>query len=111
VFYVLHDHWGIMCNYKRGRGRGIIAETIAKKILVSTMCSTGDSLLRFTVTRPVTNREVPKVVAPRGTRLAFGKIFVKEGRRFQSCLPMIADSRGHRPDCPLGNALKTAEGP
>ena len=36
-------------------------------------------LLPFTVTKLVTIQEMSKVVGPRGTRLAFGKIFVKEG--------------------------------
>jgi len=27
--YVLHDPWRILSRYKRGRGRGIVAETIA----------------------------------------------------------------------------------
>jgi hypothetical protein len=31
AFYVLHDPWTIMSNYKRWRGREIVAETIAKK--------------------------------------------------------------------------------
>ncbi len=68
-------------------------------------------VLPFTVTKPVTSGRTPIEIVSRDTRLAFGKIFAKEDRWFQSCLPMIADSRGHRPDCPLGNALKTAEGP
>ena len=37
-----------MCRYKRRRGRGIIAETIARRTLVSTMRFSRDSLLPFT---------------------------------------------------------------
>ena len=53
AFYVLHDPLTIMSRYKRGRGREIVAETVAKT-LASARRSSGFSvtILGLEKTRP-----------------------------------------------------------
>jgi len=56
-------------------------------------------MLPFTVTKSVTSRGMLIAVESRDANLVFGKFSKGAAATFRPC-PLIADSMGHRPDCP-----------
>ncbi len=63
-------------------------------------------MLPFTVTRPVTIQEVSIAVESRDANRVFVKGVSKRRLHLSIYVPVIADSRGQRPDCPLESPWK-----